>query len=271
MQLIQLNLKKGKIMGSQKKFLIVSNARSGSTWLETLLGSLSDVQVDYEFKWRPTYEAHELHMVIPDKNFNCSDALSKISNKGIVGSKLVFDPRSHSDNELNELLQTIPSNIHVIHLVRSYAEVINSIIKGRPINILSENAKVEGDSVLLKTLKHNSQLDFEPEVSNEPKTINMGHCQRLLRNLFKNDLCAYKLKQTRDNYTIIKYDEIESELESLVSFIGSNASKEEIADSLSNPITKKLPKKSFHEVIQNYDDISETIGLCEELKQFLLV
>lgn len=258
-------------MASQKKFLIVSNARSGSTWLETLLGRLNDVHVDYEFKWRPTYEAHAIHMIIPDKNFNCSEALSKISNEGIVGSKLVFDPRSHSDTELNELLETIPSDIHVIHLVRNYAEVFNSIIKGSPINVLSENTKVEGDSVLLKTLKRNSQLGLGAETYNEPKTIDTGHCQRLLRNLFKNDLCASKLKQTRDNYTIIQYHQIESELENLVSFIGSKANKEEIANSVSNPTTKKLPKKPFHEVVRNYDEISETIGLYEELKQFSLV
>jgi hypothetical protein len=42
-------------------FLIVSNMRGSSTWLQTMLVQLHDVVTDYELKWKLQYELAELY------------------------------------------------------------------------------------------------------------------------------------------------------------------------------------------------------------------
>ena len=101
-------------MTIRQRFLIVSNARTGSTWLETLLGALPDVAVDYEFKWRPDYQPHGVHLVIPDENFSCRAGIDSISvSAPVVGSKLVLDPRSHGQKELLSLERTIEPVLNI--------------------------------------------------------------------------------------------------------------------------------------------------------------
>ncbi|WP_105168797.1 hypothetical protein [Pseudoalteromonas sp. T1lg23B] len=254
----------------QNKFLIISNGRSGSTWLETMLGQLSDVKVEYEFKWKPPYDPHPLHIRVDSKDFSCKKALESISPTApIVGSKLVFDPRYHTDEELLELLETIDPEIKVIHLTRSYVEVFSSIMRGKPINILNDDVAVEEASILLKTLKSNS-LDDKSESDNSPRTIDHGHCRRLMRNLLKNDLAVEKLRCRVTNFYSLDYSDIEAQFYALTQFIGSNCSQEDAMSVTKKPVTKKLPTKDIGEIVSNIEELQEVLELHDEIKYFAL-
>jgi hypothetical protein len=51
----------------RSKFLIVSNMRSGSTWLETAFGALSDVFTDFESECGVSYKPSIGHYVLTDQ------------------------------------------------------------------------------------------------------------------------------------------------------------------------------------------------------------
>ena len=76
----------------RSKFLIVSNMRSGSTWLETALGALPDVFTDFEFKCDVTYQPSAVHYVLTEQTPQVTDVLEGMASTApVTGSKFVFD------------------------------------------------------------------------------------------------------------------------------------------------------------------------------------
>ena len=74
------------------KFLVMSNLRSGSTWLETMLGALPDVFTDFEFKFAISYRPSAVHRVLSEDLPSVTDVLEgMVSRAPVVGSKFVFD------------------------------------------------------------------------------------------------------------------------------------------------------------------------------------
>jgi len=111
---------------NKHRFLVIASPRSGSTWLETSLGSLPDCFADYELKWNIQYHGIALRL-IPDSPEACDRILENMrNNHRIVGSKLILDERPYSADELSRLSATIGADTKIIHLYRDYFESIVS-------------------------------------------------------------------------------------------------------------------------------------------------
>jgi hypothetical protein len=112
----------------KSKFLIVCNARSGSTWLSTTLGSLPDVFTEYEFKWKPLNKIPvPLHYILNKPETQIAPILDSIDNHHpVVGSRLVLGPRYHSSEDFNSIKSCLSEDLKIIHIHRSYEEILFS-------------------------------------------------------------------------------------------------------------------------------------------------
>lgn len=280
-----------------EKFLIVCNGRTGSTWLETMLGCLPEVAVDYELKWNPIgYELLPHLKVIPNQASCCGDILRGLSDQHpVVGSKLVLDKRSYSPSEFSDLHQAIDHDIRIIHLVRDYYEIVLSWYRG-VYHILNENAsngESEANSEIYKSIaKGDSRKDFnllekasyvmrllkqftqtrDPlpimQLLNRHGFANFDTSDREiqkfkidLEHCLANDRWAQTLHQSNKDYCVVRYSEIPKAFPSLVKFIGSNAPDSLVHEILENPISKKLPPKEPKLLCSSPDRLKE---MCNE-------
>lgn len=283
------------------KFLIVSNGRVGSTWLVTLLGSLSDVYTDYEFKWRPGYKPKPVHYVIPDETFSVGNALSSLSETHpVVGSKLVLDPRPHATEEYKILGETIEPDVRIIHLHRKYEEIVVSWAKPKGAPVKSGRRKFDGSAIqraindgsrrgepgrLSKVLAPAFDVMGTKKVSDMVKALSIRDAyylakalatgrlwfpsaplQERLLVLLTNDIWISKLS-ARPYYVSVAYDEIPRSLPAIVDFIGSSASAEAIQDALSNPVTEKVVKQPPGELVIDYGRFRRTCDRYEKAKE----
>jgi hypothetical protein len=116
-------------MANQKtKFLIICNARTGSTWLSTTLGSLNDTYTEYEFKWKPLNKNPvPLHYILDKADTSISKVLdSFIVSHEILGSRLVLGPRYHSQADFDSLRSCLSPNLKIIHIYRQYEDILFS-------------------------------------------------------------------------------------------------------------------------------------------------
>lgn len=262
-------------MTSRTKFLIVSNGRTGSTWLETMLGELPDVEVDYEFKWAPRYPSSPSHMVIPSKDFSCSQALEGISSTApIVGSKLVLDPSmwlDRNDDEYRELKATIDKDIRIIHLKRNYADTFFSHCRGYA-NMLRVRDRSANSKILASienSLSEDTKYNLVRKMIRDKKkqAVPPIACVVHMKALLENDKWIAILREQRVHFIDIDYSEIPSRFAEIVKFIGSGASKGKINDVLRNSPTKKLPSVRASEYIQNAEEIVKISYVFEAKKR----
>jgi hypothetical protein len=70
----------GRLVHRASKFLIVSNMRTGSTWLQTLLGALPDVATDFEMKWDVDYAPSPGHFFLNERSPTVSQVLERLTD-----------------------------------------------------------------------------------------------------------------------------------------------------------------------------------------------
>lgn len=229
--------------GHRRYFMIFANMRCGTTWTQLMLGELSDVATDYEFKWAPSYEPQPLHYVIPDKSFSCRRALDTISaTDAIVGSKIVLDFLPLTSKNYRAIRATIEPEIAIIHIVRDYWEIIRSFrrgffhLVGRP----HKNAEGKLQSALAQSTDAFREYEAQSKHA-QSATIRARDSLHVLWTLLRNDLCAAKL--ARDHrYLRLNYDDVSRRFGELTRFVGSNSSDDEIARVAADPPTKRLPQ-----------------------------
>ena len=279
----------------QTKFLIVSNARSGSTWLETLIGALPDVSADYEFKWKPkNYEPKPAHMIIPDSGFSCSQALAKIDpTSPIVGSKLVLDPFQHTAEEYAAIKNTIEPDIRTIHLTRSLTEIYYSwrrgvyhlvnddrrrelgedfspnLIQSIDDRMVSEENNLSDYLSRMQFFQSRERLTkrfgrfewlaklFGASSQNERIYVEPQQCERDVKVLWENDAWIKTLGDGNRKHMLVDYDNVQSKFKDIVEFIGSEATPDQVEKVLVNPITDKLPSPPMSDYFENADEILE--------------
>lgn len=234
-------------------FLVVSNLRSGSTWLTLMLGELDGVSVDYEFKWKPCYEPQPIHYVIPDEKFSCLEALRSIDPDSLIcGSKLTFDDYPISCKEYGAIRKTIDPEIRIIHLVRDYGEVLNSIARGVqhelrdpdsvPNNVCYEEIK----NIAWIRDNWNTLSDAE-----KMKRLHIGAVIKSLYGLVHTDLFAASLAR-KNPYIRIHYKDVAKDFHRLGSFVGAGISRTTAKKISEKSPTVKLPKEN---VIRNWRTI----------------
>lgn len=284
-------------MNNQNKFMIVSSARSGSTWLELMLGELSDTVVDFEFKFCPNYEPNPVHKVIDNPQYSCGDELSALSKKAsVVGSKLTFDPISLPESAYKMIEKTIDPDIRIIHLTRPFKDIFYSWSRGVFHMLRNDLLTSTSTSIqMIKTINacnnyndalnqylntHNRSmprllrnihssllrkiLTFKNSFSSQD--VSSNECENKIKALFEQDRWMSSLSSKYKYYFRIEYKDVHKSFMDIVQFIGSSESEMNVANILKNPPTQKLPSVPFDVFFKNHQEVNKICRKYESLR-----
>jgi hypothetical protein len=254
--------------GAQRtKFLIISNHRSGSTWLVTMLGALDDAATDYEFKWEINYSPLEVHKVLTESSPTVSETLDLFDGRAsVVGSKLVFDPAPYSRRQLEAMPRKIGPDVRIVHLVRRYKDIFVSRRRGMLHNLRKGRAAAVG-KFLRSELGAQDPTQFERLP--DPIVVDPAAAYEELSNYLMNDLHIARFSK-KMNYMCVDYDALSEQFPNVAAFVGSAASASEVSRTIKNSPTEKLPPAPPERLIANLAEIEPLFDTFEELRCRLL-
>lgn len=259
-------------MEQQVKFLLVSNARSGSTWLQTSLARLPDISTDHEILFRKGYHGNgtpPLHVFV-DAGWSATRFLSALAPvSSVVGSRLVLVGfGANHVSHLTELASAIDPEIRIVQVTRSYWDCFKSSMRGH-YDLLSDHELEKsdyGNSALSQTAlwatmsehgKTNSQIT-ELAISAQ----SLEDSRTFLIKLFTNDLMLLELCRRAKKAMRVPYDEIGIRFHEIAAFLGSQAAMEDCAAIINRPVTNKLPPIP-DQAILNYQQLMELTEVLE--------
>jgi radical SAM protein with 4Fe4S-binding SPASM domain len=239
--------------------------RSGSTWLQMMMGQLCDVVTDFEMKWRPSYELQKLHVAIRGPDFSFQDFFNGLGNPPVKGSKLTFDffPPDH----LEQLSECLPADISIIHLTRNYFDVLNSFYRGI-FHDYEESPAILRKSPASHEALGRSNKNYEAIKGNTSasrvRKVDPAEAARYLDIFLSVDRWASGLAFQK-SYMRIDYSQINDQFINLARFIGSKDSEINLKRIMKSPPTKKLRSEI---VIANECEIRDMVRSYEKQKCF---
>ena len=255
---------------SRKYFLLISNGRTGSTWLSTSLGQLRGVCTDYEYRWSLPRgsEGNPAHYVIPNHQETVIESLDVFArNAMIVGSKLVFSLEWTQRQRVFEQRDLyFDSRITYVFLTRPYLDTLASFLLRGPVHDpVKSGSEADEAGVMLGQIRksfENSVLDQRQFHGGEADVF------RALRSLVNNDIIGFGLSQSYPNRLNISYENIATEFEKVARAIGWDGVSAEANAIISRPLVKKLPildSSVFPQagLFSEYSNqLSETLGIA---------
>lgn len=255
-------------------FFIISNGRTGSTWLSSLLNDCDDLITRGEIKWSPVGFVPGPHHIVMDAR---TQDLTKLLDRHIendegdrlgevrgYGSKLVLDPQSMLEPSVYDCIAaSIPSDVPLIHLRRSYLEIFLSFNSRGAVHRISDKVRrgdVAGlDRTMCAQLVSSSPDDRPPQlilISWHPVRLFLLH--RLLRGsqvhvidladfiqeiltYFLHDIYIMSFMKARADACFTDYSEIHARFFDLAVFVGSRISPARAKEVLGTPLVEKLP------------------------------
>lgn len=243
------------------KFVVFSNPRSGSTWLQTLLRLLPDVYVEYELKWGVTYKSG-VHAILDESSPTISQLLEDMDiDVPVTGSKFVFDVRGLAPADFLKLAAKIGPDVRIIHLTRNYRDVFLSIRRGyhhapmrtQKLGQHLRNALEDAD------IRHAQQVAAQP--------VPLLTCCNELSDLLANDIHVHSLRAAGFPYLQVDYDAVDARLAEIAEFAGSKATHEQIADALARPAVAKLPAFDGNDLVANLEELQPLFESFESLRR----
>jgi hypothetical protein len=228
-----------------KFFLIMSNARAGSSYLQSSLSALGAIG-DFEFSLRP------YNSPMPHQRFislGIDDIASEARNStslehAVYGSKLtlpIYDFLSQKD--VNQILYSC-KNIHQpIHLVRHYWDLLKSNLSRGVAHDFANNGK--GWTNASEMHKAYSKLPGTELGSDKPSVfVNLSEdvFKSYLVNLVRNDFAFASICESKNGITV-SYESLRKTdtFKRLLKFIGMEYSHLTLKHVLENPALRKLP------------------------------
>jgi uncharacterized protein YoxC len=247
------------------KFLILANMRTGSTWLEALLGALPDVATEYEFKWQPRYAPLPSHVRLDPGSSQIGQILEEFQNAApVVGSKLILDLDYISRAGFSSLCGKLDQEIRIIHLVRDLSDIFISRRRGA-YHRLNHGSEAHV-APLLKAAILDADID-KGAVAPSPQEIAPLDCYEELCVYVRNDAQIAQLRRTRRPYLLLDYRDIAERMTEIASFAGSEAAPEIIAAVVANPPTAKLPVVRPECVVSNFTELLPLFEHFEAVRQ----
>jgi hypothetical protein len=255
-------------MRDQTAFLILSNPRTGSTWLQTSLGDLPDVAVDYELKWGPTMHVQPggVQRVIRDKTASCRSLLANISSSAeVVGSKIVLSGAVPiSPEQACDLAATIDPDIRILHLTRPYFDMLLSAYGHGAVHLIERSYSGGKESDMIRALHDDSQkklsaipaksqtiiddvvsyklarLRARTGIGGPVRLVPYEDIISLLLIFFVNDLALLEARRRAKHWLHIQYSEVARCFQEIAAFVGSRADPDRVQRIIESPITLKL-------------------------------
>lgn len=255
----------------RRHFLIISNLRSGSTLLESMIGALPGVYADKEIKWRDSVaEPLPVHLMLPDQPADLTewiDSQLDVGDAEIVGSKLVFNQSQISAGDLEKIKNLIPRDWYVIHVTRNFKDIFFS--RRRGVGHIENAAGVPIVGPSIRDAVVNSQVGDLNTVSCD--YVSRTACYRELTDYLEHDLWALSLKKDFRKYIQVEYGSIFSSFQRLSSFLGLDGFSPEVAKVIAFPPLVKLPPIPPEKLVANADDLEDIFGAVEQLRQSMIV
>ena len=249
------------------KFLIVGNMRTGSTWLETLLGALPDVATEFELKWRPRYTPLAIHRVLDTDSPTVEQILEELeSDLPVVGSKFILDPYHFSPLQFRKLREKLSSEIRIVHLTRNPRSIFLSRHRGSYHHL--NRASAARISERLKAAIADADID-KARVRPSPRQIAATDCYDELAMYVGNDVRLAQLARSHRHYLLIDYREIAKRMTEIARFIGSEAGPDISAAVLEQSPTVKLPPVEPEHLVANVNELAPLFEHFEALRQRL--
>jgi hypothetical protein len=249
------------------KFLIMSNMRSGSTWLETMLGAMPDVFTDFEFKFATSYWPSAGHYVLSEQSPAVTDILEGMCSAApVVGSKFVFDTEL-TRLDLVCLQEKLGLDVGIIHLTRSLRDVFLSRRRGfhHQLNVIKTAAV--GEHIKRAIVNAKPPSDALPGGAHVVAKLD---CFEELMGYIRNDASVMLLRAGGQPYLHVGYEEVGTKLGEIVHFIDSAASPTEIAEVLADPPVLKLPEVTPASLVANIAELEPLFEMAEAMRFSLL-
>ena len=230
----------------KKYFLIASSVRSGTTYLGTSLNELPGVTFDYELKWKPHFELHEVHVLMTEPGWRCKPFLESLSaDAEIVCSKLALEAEvCLRRDDVPEILETVEEDVAIVHLTRNNFDIIMSLqLRGsitalnRPLSSLNSGKRVLLDA----HEKETEWLEVRGGYPSIKPTHDFNGMKKLALNLFQNDLIVSAIANKAARSMRLDYASIFEILPRVAEFVGYDADPAAIEEVRDNPVTRKLP------------------------------
>ena len=223
------------------KFIILSNSRTGSTWLTTALNQVEDISTDFEIKIPPINYTKLPNHYLMEGEFSAT-FWNAIPQNRVIGSKLVLDPKPHDAGLIKVLLEHLKPDVNIIFLKRCLAEQTISQMKNGMTNKLKLDKNREENQI-------NKRLELETQrlmnVESREITLNNDSINFFFKSLYTrlaNDLLLKGyLSQSGHQFLEIDYSEIRQKFGEICGFLGSNAP--DIANIEDFTITEKVNKQ----------------------------
>lgn len=247
-------------------FLIVSNARTGSTWLNTLLGQLPQVYTDHEIKANIDYKPNPIHIILEKP---IDSILNDISGEPFVGSKFVFDTHHALPLTYKQVKENIVSGVKYVHLIRNYKDCLVSDQRGA-FNKLSESSVVDQSKsrVSVEVLSTLSEID-----ETRFNQFSEEKLSQYLLNRYVNDLVTvFLLKDYQPFY--IEYESMTQHIPQLLDWLGYPVEQSTLQQALNNPVTRKLQNNPNNvipdDIINRANTLSERLKMLYKTPKFTL-
>ena len=223
------------------KFIILSNSRTGSTWLTTALNQVEDISTDFEIKIPPIYYTKLPNHYLMEGEFSANFWNAMPQNR-VNGSKLVLDPKPHDASLIKVLLDHLKPDVKIIFLKRCLAEQTISQMKNGITNKLRLD-KNRAENQITKRLELETQrLSNVKSREIELNDNNINFFFKSLYTRLANDLLLKGyLGQGRHQFLEIDYSEIRQKFGEMCEFLGSNAN--DISNIEDFTITEKVNKQ----------------------------
>ena len=227
---------------NSKAFLIISNARAGSTFLMTSLGALPGIFADYQLSWRTRLSPNPVEIVIPGPGYDCKKFLEGLGPQSqVVGSKLTLSPiELLKAEDAKGLSACIDPQIRILHLTRNYWDILLSVnARGYRHAIDPDERRIDHESEIFKAI-----VDSNPGLSTSTPLRPVGASLDVLRtNLicyFVNDLVATEIARKAERSLHVSYSHIQEDFPEIVECIGAPRDEETWREIVDRPVTKKL-------------------------------
>ena len=262
--------------GDDRYFLIISNGRTGSTWLLTSLDQIPDVTARHELKWPDgTRMRSDAQYVLGAETQirNAIDAVCAKKARPVKGSKLVFNPYTfYGESVFAALSDNIDRRTATVLLKRRYLEtwlswkargVYHEVNEAFHAEDFSTNSMVRAMQALEKpqnthlVLCHNGEV-LAPEREGASYYPLETAIDDLLQ-FFSNDMQALGIVKARKGM-VVDYSAVKTSLPSVARYIGTKSPPSVVENSVSQPLTKKLdPLESHLHPLEVLAEISDAL------------
>ena len=231
------------IKQNNKAFLIISNARAGSTYLMTSLGALPGAFTDYQLSWGIRLLLRPVEIVISRPGYDCRKFLEGLDpQSSMVGSKLTLTSFNKllTAEDVNGLSARIDPHIRILHLTRNYWDILLSA-NAREFHhaIDPDENRIDREPKIFKAI-----VDSNPGLSTSPPIRPVEASLDVLRTMlicyFVNDLVAIEITRKAERSLHVSYSRIQEDFPEIVECIGAPCDEETCRKIMDRPVTKKL-------------------------------